>query len=170
MLNLNMALCPLLLRPVGNHRQEVNMDATPAIISALIAGTFSLVGIVLNHKLTSGSGSTRTASVMQTVARTSQPPTPVRGTVISTPQSMKRVNFGKVLIHIGIIQLVANVMGLIIGLVLGSNGASIDTTIVWLLVVGTIILIASFYLSGISVDRAIMWKHLTLRLYRCGHC
>ncbi len=132
MLNLNMALCPLLLRPVGNHRQEVNMDATPAIISALIAGTFSLVGIVLNHKLTSGSGSTRTASVMQTVAR--------------------------------------NVMGLIIGLVLGSNGASIDTTIVWLLVVGTIILIASFYLSGISVDRAIMWKHLTLRLYRCGHC
>jgi hypothetical protein len=132
-----------------------------AIISTLIAGLFSLIGVILNYTLTKGSGSARTVSGIQTVASASQPSTPGMGTIISTPQSTKRVNFGKVLIHIGILQLAGNLMGFIIGFVLGSNGASVYTDFSTILVVGTIILIVGFYLFGISVDRAIMWKHLT---------
>jgi hypothetical protein len=131
------------------------------MVSALIAGVFSLVGVVLNNKLASKSGSIQTASVMQSVVGASQGSTPV-GTIIDTPQSTNRVSFGKVLIHVGIIQLIGNVMGLIIGFfTLRLIGASLDTYMVAVFIINTLVLVVCLAWSGTKVDRAIMWKHLT---------
>ena len=80
------------------------------------------------------------------------------------------VNFGKVLIHVGILQFVLNVLGFAIGFIVASvgasTGASATTTasIAFLLVLalGTLIAIIAFLIIGLRVDTAIRWQHLVL--------
>ncbi len=80
------------------------------------------------------------------------------------------VNFGAVLIHIGILQFVVNVVGFIIGFSVGlagrSTGASAESlqnvAILLVLVLGTLVAIAAFLIIGLRVDTATRWLHLTL--------
>jgi hypothetical protein len=78
------------------------------------------------------------------------------------------VNFGAVLIHIGILQFVVNVVGFVIGFTVGAalsgTGASAETVynIVLLLVLifGTLVAIIAFLIIGLRVDTATRWQHL----------
>ena len=76
------------------------------------------------------------------------------------PQPTTGVNYGTVLKHIGILQFVLNIFGFLLGLSMGSTGASMDTIIVAGLFLGTILLSIGFVWSALKVDRAVRWKHL----------
>lgn len=79
------------------------------------------------------------------------------------------VSFGLVLIHIAIIQFVANVVGVIIGFSVGYVGAQAGGDVSTLtalaalivLMVGTVVLIIGFAVVGVLVNPAVRWRHLT---------
>jgi hypothetical protein len=81
------------------------------------------------------------------------------------------VNYGRVLLHIGVFQLAINVVAFVIGFLLGallyvagqsttSAGASALFFLVTL-VFGTLALIAGFLIIGLRVERSIRWLHMT---------
>lgn len=78
------------------------------------------------------------------------------------------VNFGAVLIHIGILQFVVNVVGFVIGFAVGfvggttgASAATVDTILILLvLIFGTIVAIIAFLIIGLRVDTATRWQHL----------
>ncbi len=83
--------------------------------------------------------------------------------------STRGINLGLVLKQIAILQFVANVAGAIVGLIIGLSatvlGVPGDTALamfyIVVLLVGTVIEIAAFYLFGRRIDPAVMWGHLT---------
>lgn len=93
-------------------------------------------------------------------------PRPDYGSQTSFPApAAVKVNPGTVLTHIGIIQLVLNLSGFVLGLLLAgsvnSGAMSADTFLVLLIVVGTIGLVVFFAWFGARVPKAIRWRHLT---------
>jgi hypothetical protein len=90
---------------------------------------------------------------------------------VAPPVARRGVNFGRVLLHIGVFQFAVNViafiMGFVIGLALISSGQSItsDSSQLLLLlvtyVVGTIALIVGFLIIGLRVERSVRWLHMT---------
>jgi len=126
-----------------------------AIVSALIAGIFSLIGKWLDARLKNMSLSTTNASVMQT----GQSSTTVAPTVGSTSQSISPFSFGRVLIHIGVLQLAVNIVGFIIGFTLGVIGQP-DALLPLILLFGTLAFIVGFAWVSARVNKAIRWKHL----------
>ncbi len=107
-------------------------------ISGLIAGVFALIGKVLEARLRNASVTAVTTSMRETV---------------TTTQSMDSPNMGKVLIHIGILQLIGNIVGLFIGLIWGSS--SLGSFLALLLVFGTFALTICFAWSGTRVSRVV---------------
>ncbi len=131
-----------------------------AIVSAVIAGIFSLIGVVLNNRLKRQWAST----LMQTVTSSAGQPAAAFSPTAATPQTIPPFSIGQSLIHIGVIQFMANVVGLILGLVIGITG-QIDTMtpesfILIILVAGSCVLIVSFAISGAKVNRVYRWQHL----------
>ena len=123
------------------------------VVAAIITGVFTLIG-----------------KWMETIQKNSaKSPTNIplpQSTIDISPHAASlpsaSVNYGTVLIHVGIVQLVANVIGVILGIViLGLNRASLGTYILVDLIFGTFAIIVCFYWFGTKVNRAIMWKHLT---------
>ncbi|MGO8946488.1 MAG: hypothetical protein ACLQUY_02250 [Ktedonobacterales bacterium] len=71
------------------------------------------------------------------------------------------VNASKVLVHIGILQLVVNIVGLVIGIFLGAVGASEGVSVLFLFLFGTLAAAIVFFIFGLRVERAVRWRHLT---------
>lgn len=84
------------------------------------------------------------------------------GAVADVQPAAATINSATVLLHIGILQFVINLIGLIIGLAMGVTGATPDTVILTILVIGTIVASAGFFWSALVVDKGIRWKHLAL--------
>lgn len=114
--------------------QTVNSAIMSAVISSIFTGVFGLIGQAL-----------------------------------SSQSAKSSFNIGKALIHVGVIQLIANVAGFIIGVVVGSAMIqdptatledAMDSIILVTLIVGSILLIVCFAISGSKVDRAHRWQHL----------
>lgn len=78
------------------------------------------------------------------------------------------INFGQVLMHIGILQAVVNVIGYMIGFFVaaigaksGASGATLQgIALVLILVIGTLVAITAFFIFGLRVDTSIRWQHL----------
>jgi hypothetical protein len=93
----------------------------------------------------------------------------VPGVPVQPPAPRPAVNLGKVIIQVGILQLIVNVVGLVVGLVVGaavgSSGGSEETAItaviLILIPVGTLAEIIAFYVIGVRVVRSVRWRHLT---------
>ena len=132
-----------------------------AIVSALIAGVFTLLGVLLDHRLSSRSVVTTSGTVTQTVTGTTQPPASVSQTVITSSQTVERFSIGKVLIQVGVLQLVLNLVGFIIGFAYGAAGIVDPAAYIGaILIVGTIIAIIGFAIIGRRVSKTFRWKHL----------
>lgn len=116
-----------------------------AVVSAIIAGAFSLISkrMELSHSR-NGTIVTNTSFINPTV----------------TPPLSSEINYGIALRHIGILQFALNIVGFILGFSMGTTGASIDSIIVAVLIIGTILLIVGFIWSALLVEKSIRWKHL----------
>lgn len=136
------------------------------VISAVIAGIFGLIGKVLDARLKNASVSASGATVAQTQ---NVPYTPYNApyrsgtgagvTVTSVNPTVPVFSFGQVLIHIGILQLVVNVAGFVIGFILGAMG-QVNAILPMILLFGTLSLIIGFIWVAVRVNKAFRWKHL----------
>jgi hypothetical protein len=118
-----------------------------AIASALIGGIFVIIGAVIskasNASLTSSSGI---------------PPVPGIGVSTTAPT----LSFGRILIHIGVIQFVLQALGVTAGIALGvvvaSSQIDIDTlvnlAVLVALIAGSLGLVIAFIISGSRVIKA----------------
>ena len=130
------------------------------VLSSAVVGMLSWgAGSVLNRLRTRNSAQSpapiQLGQIPSAQAMTMQPPSP-------------SVNFGKVLIHVGILQFVVNVLGFVIGFTVaavGSSAGASPTTvagisILLVLVFGTLAAIVAFLIIGLRVDTATRWQHL----------
>lgn len=115
------------------------------IISAVIAGVFNLISKRMELSDSRNNANSVVPSAVNSA--TGQP-------------YIETINYGTVLKHIGILQFMLNLVGFILGFGLGMTGASVDTIIVAVLLVGTILLIVGFTWSALSVEGAVRWKHI----------
>ena len=67
----------------------------------------------------------------------------------------------KVLIQIGILQLVVNIMGLLVGFVVGELGVGEGLYLLAIFFFGTLTAAIMFFIFGRGVDRRVRWRHLT---------
>ncbi len=111
------------------------------VISAVIAGVFTLIG--KRMELSSG----------RVVARGPSAPGDI------TQPARVAIDYGRVLIHIGIVQLVGNIVGAFLGVLIGPYPAVLIPSI---LIVGTAAVGAVFFWMAASVDRTVRWKHFSL--------
>jgi hypothetical protein len=90
-------------------------------------------------------------------------PSPTGGAYAAQPAAPS-VNYSKVLLHIGILQLVVNVVGLIIGIAVGALVGTSDLGLFYILLFffGTLAAATMFFIFGLRVDRAVRWRHLSL--------
>jgi hypothetical protein len=137
---------------------------TEFLYSALIAIIFAVGGRTwsrITHRNAAGLASVQMGQVMAGGAHPQ-----------GYPQAAKpTVNYGRVLMHVGIFQLIVNVVGFIIGFTIGfalvSSGQSLDSAGSQLLILlvtivfGTIALMIGFLVIGLRVERATRWLHLT---------
>jgi hypothetical protein len=132
----------------------VSETVLSAVLSAVIAGVFSLIGKRMEiRQQTAGGGtttSTATGGPMQ-------------------PAAAGTINYGRALIDIGILQLILNLAGFVIGYSIGaalSGTTSVENifAIVYIviLLVGTILLSIGFFWRALLVDRSVRWKHFSL--------
>lgn len=139
------------------------------LYSALIALIFAGSGRLwsrLNHRRASGAVSMQMGQVMGGLPA-SQPLAPP----FAPPVARRGVNFGRVLLHIGVFQFVVNVLAFLIGFLIGfalvSSGQSVDSAssqlllLLVILVVGTSALIAGFLIIGLRVERSTRLLHMT---------
>lgn len=127
-----------------------------AIASAFIGGIFVIVGAVIS-KSSSSSLSAFPGGV---------PLAPG----IGVPTTASTLSFGRILIHVGVIQFVLQTLALIVGLIAGAVIASsnpnidIDTLtnilVLIALIAGSLGLIIAFTISGAKVLKAYRWQHL----------
>jgi hypothetical protein len=71
------------------------------------------------------------------------------------------VDLSAVLIHIGILQLVGNIVGVITGFFGGALGFSEGLLLLALFFFGTVTEIIMFLIFGLRVERPLRWRHLT---------
>ncbi len=71
------------------------------------------------------------------------------------------VNLSAVLIHIGILQLVVNIVGLVTGVFVGVLDFGTGLEVLSLFFVGTVMASAMFLIFGLRVEKAHRWRHLT---------
>ncbi len=120
-----------------------------SVLSAVIAGVFTLVA--KRMETSHGHEDTR-AKASSTPTATSPATKPVAGAI----------NYGMALKHIGILQFLLNSVGFLVGIIVAATGASSDTLILMALFIGTILLIAGFFWSALSVEKSMLWKYLVV--------
>jgi hypothetical protein len=139
------------------------------LYATLIALIFSGSGRVwsqIAHRRASATSGMQMGQVMGGLPAPQPVPRPV-----AYPATRRGVNFGRVLLHIGVFQLVVNVIAFVIGFLLGallllagqsiqSPGAALLFELV-LYVFGTLALIIGFLIIGLRVERSIRWRHMT---------
>jgi hypothetical protein len=124
-----------------------------AILSACITGVFTLIGKRLELRQQSVGGAAPASS----------------GGGVATQLPAGAINYGRVVIDIGLLQLVGNLSGLVVGSLIGgalggttSFEAIMAAVQITNLIVGTIVLSAGYFWRGLSVDRSVRWKHFFL--------
>jgi hypothetical protein len=123
----------------------MDTEVSVAIASGIIAGIFQLIGKRMEFAYAGGATS---------------PATPIPGQPPAAIASIGRNNFGLALRQIGILQLVINLVGLIVGFAMGTVGGTMEGALVAILFIGTLLLIAGFVWVGLSVRRAVRWRHM----------
>jgi hypothetical protein len=128
--------------------EEDDMSETllGTILSAVIAGVFSLIA--------------KRMELSQQQDHASTFVYPSAGSVATAVGSL--FNYGIVVRHIGILQLLVNLAGFLVGFVMGMTGASMATMLLTIIVVGVIVLSAGFFWSALAVEKAGRWKHLSI--------
>ncbi len=129
-----------------------------SILSAVIAGVFTLVAKRMesshSHDDVKAVSSPIPAPAPSSTDSSTSPATP------SAPSAPGAINYGTVLKHIGILQFMLNIAGVLVGIIIGATGASEDTLILSALFIGTIVLIAGFVWSALSVEKTVIWRYL----------
>lgn len=116
------------------------------VISAVIAGVFSLIS--KGMELSQNRDGTETLRPLD-----ASPPTlAARGAI----------NYGMVLRHIGILQFIVNLAGFLVGTAIVGTEASLDTILIVVLLIGTIVLSAGFFWVALSVEKAVKWEHMSI--------
>lgn len=77
------------------------------------------------------------------------------------PPQAPSVNMSKVVIQIGILQLVVNIMGLLVGFVVEELGVGEGLYVLAIFFFGTLTAAIMFFIFGRGVDRRVRWRHLT---------
>lgn len=139
------------------------------LYAALIALIFSGTGRIwsqITHQKASATAEMQMGQVMAGFPAPQPAPHPV-----AHPVARRGVNYGRVLLHIGVFQLAVNVVGFVIGfllgallLVAGQSTKSDSATALFtlsLLVFGTLALIIGFLIIGLRVERSIRLLHMT---------
>ena len=122
-----------------------------SVLSAVIAGVFALVA----KRMETSHGHEDTgaiASPESTPAATTPATKPVAGAI----------NYGSALKHIGILQFLLNIVGFLVGIIVGATGGGTETLILMALFIGTIVLIAGFFWSALSIEKSMLWKYLVV--------
>lgn len=112
-----------------------------AIISAVIAGVFGLIGKQME------------------LARPSRLNNPLANETVG-PTRPNSVNFGTVVKHVGVLQLCANLVAFLTSVILVVAGANETSIIVIVLILGTIVSAVGFLISGSLVNHSVRWTHL----------
>lgn len=127
-----------------------------SILSAVITGVFTLIGTRMEARHSTASGGTTNSAPR--VGPMQPAMQPAAGTI----------NYGRVLIDIGILQLIINVVGYVIGYSIGSAMAGtasladmMAVVFTVILVVGTLLLSVGFFWRALLVDRSIRWRHFS---------
>ncbi len=123
-----------------------------AIVSAVIGGVFTLFGVWLNHRLTSGREQPR----FQPQPSAASEPTaiPVSPTTLLAPT----LRIGAVIRDVGIIQVLAAVGGYVIGAASGAE--TLEELVSQLLLAALVMNSVGFFISGWLADGRTRWKHL----------
>ncbi|HEY7093241.1 MAG TPA: hypothetical protein VH393_08685 [Ktedonobacterales bacterium] len=139
------------------------------LYAALIALIFSGTGRIwsqVTHQRANATAGMQMGQVMGGLPAPQPAPQPV-----AHPAARLGVNYGRVLLHIGVFQLAVNVVAFAIGFLLGavlylagqstgSESAQLLFTLV-ILVFGTLALIVGFLIIGLRVERSIRLLHMT---------
>jgi hypothetical protein len=139
------------------------------LYAALIALIFSGTGRIwsqVTHQKASATAGMQMGQVMGGLPAPQPAPQPV-----AHPAARRGVNYGRVLLHIGVFQLAINVVAFVIGFLLGallylagqstnSESSQLLFTLA-ILVVGTLALIVGFLIIGLRVERSIRLLHMT---------
>ncbi|HEY7020987.1 MAG TPA: DUF3824 domain-containing protein [Ktedonobacterales bacterium] len=139
------------------------------LYAALIALIFSGTGRIwsqVTHQKASATAGMQMGQVMGGLPAPQPVPHPV-----AHPVARRGVNYGRVLLHIGVFQLAVNVVAFVIGFLLGAvlylAGQSTESESAQLLftavifVLGTLALIVGFLIIGLRVERSIRLLHMT---------
>lgn len=137
------------------------MDAIlPQLASSIILALLSWIGSQFLSWLKRQRAATQLAS-QQPHQAVPGAPTPQ----LTQPHMATTVNYGQVVLHIGILQLVVNVVGVIVSLFLRASGAGPDTFttnyILLQLPLGTLTAIVIFFIYGLRLVKVVRWRHLT---------
>lgn len=125
----------------------MDTEVTVAIVSAIIAGVFQLIG--KRMEFAHGGGAT-------------SPAAPIPGQPPAAIASIGRSTFGLFLRQVGVLQLALNLVGFIVGIAMGTVGANMEGTLVAIFFIGTLLLIAGFVWVALSVSRAVRWRHMIM--------
>ena len=120
------------------------------LLSAVVAGVFSLISKRMELS--------RSGVVAKGVPTSFESQAPIP----AAPLSVGTINYGAILRHIGILQFILNIIGFIVGYSMGASGATQESILVSVILIGTIVLIAGFFWSGLTVEKSLRWKHLAL--------
>ena len=115
-----------------------------AFISAIIGGVFSLIGKRMELRQRSAVGAPTDSGTAGAVTR---PPAGV-------------INYGQALTHIGILQLIVNLVGFVVGQSVGPTNPGAVFPLI--LVLGTVVASAFFYWASLRVDRAVRWRQMSI--------
>jgi hypothetical protein len=140
-----------------------------ALIALIFSGTGRIWSLV-NHQKASATAGMQMGQVMGglPVPRPAPHPAPPP---VAYPAARHGVNYGRVLLHIGVFQLAVNVVAFVIGFLLGallylagqstgSESSQLLFTAV-ILIFGTLALIVGFLIIGLRVERSIRLLHMT---------
>jgi len=126
-----------------------------AVLSAVITGVFTLIGKRMETRQLTASGGATTSTAT--------------GGPMRPAAAAGAINYGRVLIDIGILQLILNLVGFVIGFSIGaamggttSAEAMVAVALTVIVVVGTILLAVGFFWRALLVDRSVRWKHFSL--------
>ncbi len=118
-------------------------SVVPLIVSGLITGLFTLISkqMELNHATNKSANEAGAAA---------------------SASSASRLNYGLALRHIGILQLVGNGLGYILGMILPFFTQDFSSILTALQILGTIGLSVGFYWIALPLDKSIRWNHLII--------
>ena len=143
---------------IKHHKTGGDMtEILTSVASSLLVGMLSWGGSQLLTWYKQGHPQKQT--VMPATGNPAYGPMP--STVLSGQPAAPSVNFSIVLIHIGILQFLVNIVGLVVGIFSAVLGLNSGVYLVVLFFVGTLAASSIFFIFGRRVDRAVRWRHLT---------